>query len=220
MVKVRWISELTWRGLPVLADRANVGPIALRYWILALAEVQKHTKREACHGLCVPRAPILLLIQLVIRRTVFKLKAVYNLGTELAGICRSSLTSTVKNSLSPSKSILGECTKIYRVFTEKVLVLTADGRTLTGKLLSCDQLTNLVLQNTIERVIRPHDDPEDSEEVPHGLYLIRGENVAICGLLDEQMDGDIDWAKVKGSVIGGVKHTWGLLESVMIDTCY
>ncbi|KAF6221129.1 hypothetical protein HO133_002810 [Letharia lupina] len=89
---------------------------------------------------------------------------------------------------------------------QKVLVVTADGRTLTGTLLSCDQLTNLVLQNTIERVIRPHEDPEDSEEVPHGLYLIRGENVAICGLLDEQMDGEIDWAKVKGSVIGGVKH--------------
>lgn len=31
--------------------------------------------------------------------------------------------------------------------------------------------------------------------------------MAICGLLDEQMDGEIDWAKVKGSVIGGVKHT-------------
>ena len=103
-------------------------------------------------------------------------------------------------------SPLGPCTNNYVVFTGKVLVLTADGRTLTGILLSCDQLTNLVLQNTIERVIRPHDDPEDSEEVPHGLYLIRGENVAICGLLDEQMDGDIDWAKVKGSIIGGVKH--------------
>ena len=91
--------------------------------------------------------------------------------------------------------------------TEKVLVITADGRTLTGTLLSCDQLTNLVLQNTIERVIREHDDPEDSEEVPHGLYLIRGENVAVCGLLDEDIDVEIDWAKVKGSVIGGVKHT-------------
>lgn len=115
--------------------------------------------------------------------------------------------STVRKLFLLSKSILGPFTKTYRVFTEKVLVLTADGRSLTGTLLSCDQLTNLVLQNTIERVIRPHDDPEDSEEVPHGLYLIRGENVAICGLLDEQMDNDIDWAKVKGSVIGGVKHT-------------
>ncbi len=90
--------------------------------------------------------------------------------------------------------------------SEKVLVLTADGRTLTGTLLSCDQLTNLVLQDTIERVIRPEEDPEESEEVPHGLYLIRGENVAVCGLLNEELDASIDWAKVRGHVIGGVKH--------------
>ncbi len=89
---------------------------------------------------------------------------------------------------------------------EKVLVLTADGRTLVGTLLSCDQVTNLVLKDTVERIIRPPDDPEDSEEVPHGLYIIRGENVAICGLVDEQLDSEIDWAKVRGSVVGGVKH--------------
>lgn len=89
---------------------------------------------------------------------------------------------------------------------EKVLVLTADGRTLVGTLLSCDQVTNLVLKDTIERVIRPPDDPEDSEEVPHGLYIIRGENVVVCGLVDEELDSQIDWAKVRGSVVGGVKH--------------
>lgn len=114
---------------------------------------------------------------------------------------------TVRVTFLPPSRSWDHLTKEYHAFIEKVLVVTADGRTLTGILLSCDQLTNLVLQNTIERVIRPHDDLEDSEEVPHGLYLIRGENVAICGLLDEQMDGQIDWAKVKGSVIGGVKHT-------------
>ena len=125
---------------------------------------------------------------------------------ELGGSCRSSLILTVRHSFL-SFLFLGPLAKECHEITGKVLVVTADGRTLTGTLLSCDQLTNLVLQNTIERVIRPHDDPEDSEEVSHGLYLIRGENVAICGLLDEQMDGEIDWARVKGSVIGGVKHT-------------
>lgn len=89
---------------------------------------------------------------------------------------------------------------------EKILVLTADGRSLTGDLLSCDQLTNLVLQNTVERVIRPHDDPENSEEVAHGLYLIRGENVVVCGLVNEELDASIDWSKVRGKVIGGIKH--------------
>lgn len=88
-----------------------------------------------------------------------------------------------------------------------MLVLTADGRTLTGILLSCDQLTNLVLSQTIERVIRPPDDEEPSTEVSHGLYLIRGENVSVCGLVDEELDASIDWAQVRGSVIGGVKHS-------------
>ena len=87
------------------------------------------------------------------------------------------------------------------------MVLTTDGRTLVGTLLSCDQLTNLVLQDTVERVILPPGDPLNSHEATHGLYLIRGESVAVCGLLDEQLDNDIDWAKVRGSVIGGVKHT-------------
>ena len=89
----------------------------------------------------------------------------------------------------------------------KVLILTADGRTLTGTLLSCDQLTNLVLGQTIERVIRPPEDEEASTEVAHGLYLIRGENVAVCGLVDEELDERIDWGLVRGSVIGGVKHS-------------
>jgi U6 snRNA-associated Sm-like protein LSm8 len=64
-----------------------------------------------------------------------------------------------------------------------------------------------VLSQTIERVIRTPDDPEPSSEVPHGLYLIRGDNVAVVGLVDEQLDEDINWSEVKGSVIGGVKHS-------------
>jgi U6 snRNA-associated Sm-like protein LSm8 len=43
-------------------------------------------------------------------------------------------------------------------------------------------------------------------EVPLGLYLVRGDNVCIVGLVDEKMDEDIDWTKVKGSAIGGTKH--------------
>ena len=89
---------------------------------------------------------------------------------------------------------------------EKVLILTADGRTLTGTLLSCDQVTNLVLGDTIERVIRPSEDPEESVEVSHGLYLIRGENVVVCGLVDEELDASIDWVKVRGDALGGIKH--------------
>ncbi|TQB75785.1 hypothetical protein MPDQ_001749 [Monascus purpureus] len=89
---------------------------------------------------------------------------------------------------------------------EKVLILTVDGRTLLGTLLSTDQLTNLVLTNTIERIIRTPDDPEPSSEIEHGLYLIRGDNVVVCGEVDEAIDNDIDWTKVKGEVVRGTKN--------------
>lgn len=89
---------------------------------------------------------------------------------------------------------------------EKILVITVDGRTLLGTLLSTDQLTNLVLSQTVERIIRTPDDPEPSSEIEHGLYLIRGDNVVICGEVDEAIDADIDWSKVKGEVIRSTKN--------------
>lgn len=89
---------------------------------------------------------------------------------------------------------------------EKVLIITVDGRTLTGTLIACDQVTNLALSDTIERLIRPQGDDEPSTEQPHGLYVVRGDNVVVCGLVDEALDGSIDWAKVHGEPIGSTKH--------------
>ena len=60
--------------------------------------------------------------------------------------------------------------------------------------------------NTVERIIRTPDDDEPSAEIEHGLYLIRGDNVVVCGEIDEKMDGDIDWSKVKGEVIRDTKN--------------
>lgn len=68
-------------------------------------------------------------------------------------------------------------------------------------------MTNLVLSQTLERIIRPPEDVEPSSEVSHGLYLIRGDNVAVVGLVDEAIDEKINWAEVRGAVIGGVKHS-------------
>ena len=84
--------------------------------------------------------------------------------------------------------------------------MTADGRTLTGILTSADQLTNVVLSNTVERIIRPPNDPEPSSEANHGLYLVRGDNVVCCGLIDDKLESGIDWTKVRGNVIGSTKN--------------
>ncbi|KAJ9630836.1 snRNP Sm protein [Taxawa tesnikishii (nom. ined.)] len=44
---------------------------------------------------------------------------------------------------------------LQQYMNKRILIVTVDGRTLTGTLISCDQVTNLVLKETIERVIRP-----------------------------------------------------------------
>ena len=85
-------------------------------------------------------------------------------------------------------------------------MLTQDGRTMVGLLHSCDGSMNLVLQEAVERIIRPREEETPSEEVPLGVYIIRGDSVAVVGRLDEEVDGKIDWSKVHGEVLGGTKH--------------
>ncbi|KAF1964117.1 Sm-like ribonucleo protein [Bimuria novae-zelandiae CBS 107.79] len=93
---------------------------------------------------------------------------------------------------------------------KKVSVLTLDGRTMVGTLESCDGSMNLVLSSAVERIIRPRvDEAEDdvpSEEVPLGLYIIRGDSVAVCGRVDEELDASIDWEKVRGEPLGTTRH--------------
>ena len=55
-------------------------------------------------------------------------------------------------------------------------------------------------------MIRAPDDGEPSAEVPLGLYIVRGENVCLVGLVDEALDASIDWTAVKGDAIGTTKH--------------
>lgn len=64
-----------------------------------------------------------------------------------------------------------------------------------------------VLEGAIERVIRPVEDDEPSQEVPLGLYIVRGDNVVVVGLVDEALDESINWAEVRGEVIGTTKHS-------------
>lgn len=90
--------------------------------------------------------------------------------------------------------------------SKRVCIITTDGRTLVGTLESYDQQTNLILSGTIERIIRPAEDEEESSSVEHGLYLVRGDNVVLVGGVDEELDGSIDWGKVRGDVIGGTYH--------------
>lgn len=80
--------------------------------------------------------------------------------------------------------------------TEKVLVITQDGRTIVvrpsssspqlhtdemedvqGSLEGFDQTTNVILSDSTERV---YSMDEGVEEVPLGLYVVRGDNIVRC----------------------------------------
>lgn len=43
-------------------------------------------------------------------------------------------------------------------------------------------------------------------QVTLGLYIIRGDNIAIVGEVDEQVDGATDWSKKKAEPLKQIVH--------------
>jgi U6 snRNA-associated Sm-like protein LSm8 len=89
---------------------------------------------------------------------------------------------------------------------EVIRVITIDGRTLQGELISIDNQTNILLTNALERIIETADSEKPNDVHHVGTYLVRGDLLLVCGLVDEDMDDDINWMDVKGGPIGTTKH--------------
>jgi U6 snRNA-associated Sm-like protein LSm8 len=87
--------------------------------------------------------------------------------------------------------------------TEIVNVITNDGRNIVGVLRGFDQTLNLVLNESHERVYSPDD---GVTRVALGLYVIRGDNVAVIGEVDEDLELAIDLEKVRGETLNPVVH--------------
>lgn len=88
--------------------------------------------------------------------------------------------SQIKNYLPGFASLLEQIDK-------KVLVLLRDGRSLFGYLRSIDQFANLVLHLTVERIFSGR----EYGEIDRGVIFVRGENVVLCGEIDEDRDLDV-----------------------------
>jgi U6 snRNA-associated Sm-like protein LSm8 len=102
--------------------------------------------------------------------------------------------------LSPLSQLIDKNQDIVRV-------ITIDGRTYQGVLTAIDNQTNLVLTSTEERTIQPAESDAENKLEPLGVFIIRGDLVLMCGLVDEEMDASINWMKVKGGPIESTKHT-------------
>ncbi|GAA93573.1 hypothetical protein E5Q_00217 [Mixia osmundae IAM 14324] len=71
---------------------------------------------------------------------------------------------------------------------KKVLVVLRDGRKLMGMFRSYDQYANFVLCDTIEQIYHPESQTIAERQV--GVYLVRGENVALLGEIDLELEDE------------------------------
>ncbi|XP_077982383.1 U6 snRNA-associated Sm-like protein LSm8 [Glandiceps talaboti] len=84
-----------------------------------------------------------------------------------------------------------------------VSVVTNDGRMIVGTLKGFDQTINLILDESHERVFSS---TQGVEQVVLGLYIIRGDNIAVVGEIDEDTDSSLDLTNIKAEPLNPVVH--------------
>lgn len=84
-----------------------------------------------------------------------------------------------------------------------ISVVTNDGKIIVGILRGYDQATNLILEECHERV---YSSKSGVEQHMLGLYLIRGDNIAVIGELDEEVDSKIDFSQVRAAPLKSILH--------------
>ncbi|KAL9250669.1 Sm-like protein [Drosera capensis] len=86
---------------------------------------------------------------------------------------------------------------------EMISVITNDGRHIVGMLRGFDQATNLILDESHERV---YSTQQGVEDIVLGLYIIRGDNISIIGELDAELDESINRKVLRGHPLKPVIH--------------
>lgn len=84
-----------------------------------------------------------------------------------------------------------------------VSIITADGRNFIGTLKGFDQTINIILDESHERV---YSTTQGVEQVVLGLHIIRGDNVAIVGELDDEMDARLDLAAIRADPLSSIVY--------------
>ncbi|XP_076959466.1 sm-like protein LSM8 [Bidens hawaiensis] len=89
------------------------------------------------------------------------------------------------------------------VVDQFISVITNDGRNIVGILKGFDQATNIILDESHERV---YSTKEGVQQHVLGLYIIRGDNICIIGELDEELDASLDLSEVRAQPLKPVIH--------------
>jgi len=67
---------------------------------------------------------------------------------------------------------------------KRIMIILRDGKHLCGKLRSFDQFLNLVLEDSVERVLLP----SEYCDIDLGLYIVRGDQIVLLGEIDDDME--------------------------------
>uniref|UniRef100_A0A182PX13 Protein-lysine N-methyltransferase SMYD4 n=1 Tax=Anopheles epiroticus TaxID=199890 RepID=A0A182PX13_9DIPT len=90
-----------------------------------------------------------------------------------------------------------------------VSIITADGRNFVGTLKGFDQTVNVILDESHERV---YSMTAGIEQVVLGLHIIRGDNIAIIGQLDESVDSKLDFSAIPFGMCDSLEEKFGAWE--------
>lgn len=102
-----------------------------------------------------------------------------------------------ETTVSPAELVMKNCND------QMVNVITSDGKVIVGTLKGMDKGTNIILDDSHERV---YSIDQGVEKHPLGLCVIRGENVALIGEMDREVDLELDLAKCKAKPLKPVVH--------------
>ncbi|KAG6789601.1 hypothetical protein POTOM_005707 [Populus tomentosa] len=89
------------------------------------------------------------------------------------------------------------------VSRETISIITNDGRNIVGVLKGFDQATNIILDESHERV---YSTKEGVQQLVLGLYIIRGDNIGVVGELDEELDAHLDLSSLRAHPLKPVIH--------------
>jgi len=85
----------------------------------------------------------------------------------------------------------------------RVLLILQDGRAIVGVMVGFDQKSNVVLSDSKERV---YSMDEGVEEIPLGLYLVKGDMIVLIGEIDEALDQAVDLSTIHAEPIPPIRY--------------